>query len=80
MAATIKDIAKALHISVSTVSYALNGGPRRVPDRVRDEVLRVAKELNYRPNRIARSLITGRTYTIGVVPSATWASSPSRRR
>lgn len=68
MAATIKDIAKQLNISVSTVSYALNGGPRSVPDDIRESVLRVAKELNYRPNRVARSMVTGKSDTIGVVP------------
>ncbi len=71
MAATIKDIARALNISVSTVSYALNGGPRSVPDHVKESVHRVAKELGYRPNRLARSLITRRTHTIGIVPSTT---------
>lgn len=65
---TIKDIAKRLNISVSTVSYALNGGPRKVPDEVRRRVLEVAKELQYRPNRVARSMVTGRSGTIGVVP------------
>jgi DNA-binding LacI/PurR family transcriptional regulator len=69
MAATIKDIARKLSISTSTVSYALNGGPRTVPIEVRDRVLAVARELNYRPNRIARSLITRRSNTIGVVPT-----------
>jgi LacI family transcriptional regulator/LacI family repressor for deo operon, udp, cdd, tsx, nupC, and nupG len=69
MSATIKDIAKRLNISVSTVSYALNGGPRSVPDRVRDQVLQTAQELNYRPNRNARSLITKRAQSIGVIPS-----------
>lgn len=68
MAATIKDIARKLNISVSTVSYALNGGPRTVPDEIKDRVLAVAKELNYRPNRVARSMVTGRSDTIGVVP------------
>lgn len=68
MASTIKDIAKRLNISVSTVSYALNGGPRRVPDSVRAQVLAVAKELDYRPNRVARSMVTGRSDTIGIVP------------
>lgn len=67
--ATIKDIAKRLNISVSTVSYALNGGPRTVPDAVRERVLETAKELDYRPNRLARSLATGRSHTIGVVPT-----------
>ncbi|MFZ4506208.1 MAG: LacI family DNA-binding transcriptional regulator [Fimbriimonas sp.] len=68
MAATLKDIARKLNISVSTVSYALNGGPRSVPEEVRLKVLEVARELQYRPNRLARSLITGRSHTIGVVP------------
>ncbi|MCW5940896.1 MAG: LacI family DNA-binding transcriptional regulator [Fimbriimonadaceae bacterium] len=68
MATTIKDIARELNISVSTVSYALNGGPRPVPPTVRDRVLQVARELNYRPNRVARSMITRRANAIGVVP------------
>ncbi len=70
MAATIKDIARRLNISTSTVSYALNGGPRPVPDDVRERVLATARELEYRPNRVARSLVTGRTNAIGVVPPA----------
>jgi DNA-binding LacI/PurR family transcriptional regulator len=69
MSATIKDIAKRLNLSVSTVSYALNGGPRLVNDQVRAKVLQTAQELNYRPNRNARSLITKRSHSIGVVPS-----------
>ncbi len=68
MAATIKDIAKKLSISVSTVSYALNDGPRPVPAEVRAKVLETARELNYRPNRLARSLITRRSNTIGILP------------
>lgn len=68
MPATIRDIAKKLGISVSTVSYALNGGPRPVPEEVRRRVLEVARELDYRPNRLARSMVTGKTETIAVVP------------
>ncbi|MGQ9879731.1 MAG: LacI family DNA-binding transcriptional regulator [Armatimonadota bacterium] len=68
MPATIRDIAKRLGISVSTVSYALNGGPRPVPEAVRQRVLEVARELDYRPNRLARSMVTGKTETIAVVP------------
>ena len=67
--ATIKDIARRLNVSVSTVSYALNDGPRRVPPAVRDRVVEAARELGYRPNRAARSLITGRAHAIGVVPA-----------
>jgi LacI family transcriptional regulator len=68
MATTIKDIAKTLNISVSTVSYALNGGPRSVPEEVKQKIFAVARELNYRPNRLAKSMVTGRMDTIGVVP------------
>lgn len=68
MPATMRDIAKRLGISVSTVSYALNGGPRPVPEEVRRRVLEVARELDYRPNRLARSMVTGKTETVAVVP------------
>jgi len=69
MSVTIKDIARELGVSVSTVSYALNGGPRPVRDDVRDRVLATATALDYRPNHLARTLITGRSFTIGVVPT-----------
>jgi len=68
MPSTIKDIARKLNISVSTVSYALNDGPRSVPAEVKRRVLEAAKELDYRPNRLARSLVTRQTNTVGVVP------------
>lgn len=71
MATTIKDIAKRLNISTSTVSYALNGGPRTVPSAVRQRVVELARELDYRPNHAARSLVTRRTNTVGVVPPST---------
>jgi DNA-binding LacI/PurR family transcriptional regulator len=69
--ATIKDIARKLNISVSTVSYALNDGPRKVPDEVKARVLQTAEELGYRPNRVARSLKQGRSNTIGVAAEHT---------
>ena len=68
MPVTIKDIARQLNISISTVSYALNDGPRPVPADIKAKVLAVAQELNYRPNSLARSMATGRTDTIAVVP------------
>lgn len=70
MATRLKDIADHLNISISTVSYALNGGPRSVPDDIRQRVLEAAKELNYLPNRLARSLAAGKTKTIGVLPDS----------
>lgn len=69
MATTLKDIAKRLNISVSTVSYALTESGRTVPAAVKERVLEAAREMNYRPNRLARSMITGKTNVIGVVPS-----------
>jgi LacI family transcriptional regulator/LacI family repressor for deo operon, udp, cdd, tsx, nupC, and nupG len=68
MAKTLKDIADQLNLSVSTVSCALKDGPKVVSPEIRDAVRKAALEIGYRPNRIARSLVTGRTHTIGVVP------------
>jgi len=69
MAATIKDIAKRLNVSVSTVSYALNDGPREVSPETKARVLKAAAELDYRPNSIAKSLVTRTSFTLGVVPT-----------
>lgn len=68
MAARLKDIARALNISISTVSYALNDGPRQVNSDIRKLVISTAREMGYRPNRLARSLAAGKTKTLGVVP------------
>ncbi len=69
MAAKLKDIAEKLGLSISTVSYALNGGPRPVTDEVKRRVVETARAMGYRPNRIARSLAAGRTMTLGVLPA-----------
>lgn len=63
---TIKDIAKTLNTSISTVSRALNDHPS-ISDGTKEMVRRVARELNYRPNGIASSLRTGNTHTIGLI-------------
>src|SRR5271169_6742573 len=66
MTATLSDIARDLNISVVTVSKALrNKG--RISVGTRSRVLKRAKELDYRPNWVARSLVTRRTYTIGLL-------------
>lgn len=70
---TIRDVAQAAGVHVSTVSRALNPAKRAL---ISDEVLRVveqaAQKLGYRPNRAASALRTGRTHTIGVlVPDIT---------
>ncbi|MFS1512581.1 LacI family DNA-binding transcriptional regulator [Chengkuizengella sp. SCS-71B] len=63
---TIKDIAKQLGISVSTVSRALNDHSD-IKKETKMKVLETVKKLNYRPNSIARSLIHQRTYTVGLM-------------
>jgi LacI family transcriptional regulator len=63
---TIKDIAKKLNVSVSTVSRAFND-KYDIKKETRDLILKTAKELSYRPNPIARQLVDCRTYNIGVI-------------
>jgi LacI family transcriptional regulator len=66
MAVTMLDIARDLKVSVVTVSKALrNQG--RISAGTRKRVLRRAKELHYQMNWVARSLVTRRTYTIGLL-------------
>jgi LacI family transcriptional regulator len=63
---TLSDIAKDLKVSAVTVSKVLrNQG--RISLRTRARVLKRVKELNYQPNLVARSLVTRRTYTIGLL-------------
>lgn len=66
MSITIKDVAERAHVSVATVSRALNGH-QNVAAPVRKRVLEVAAELRYSPHHAARSLSSRRTQTIGVV-------------
>ena len=63
---TIIDIAKALGIAPSTVSRALNNSSE-INVNTRNEILKVANELDYKPNFLAQSLHRGETHTIGVV-------------
>jgi LacI family transcriptional regulator len=66
MPVTMQDIANGLHVSVVTVSKVLrNQG--KISAATRKRVLKRAKELNYQTNWIARSLVTRRTYTIGLL-------------
>ncbi|GAB3797130.1 LacI family DNA-binding transcriptional regulator [Spirosoma humi] len=63
---TIKDIARSLNISISTVSRALRGLPEIHP-ATRDAVVKLAEELDYQPNQLAKNLAKSRTKTIGVI-------------
>ena len=65
----MKDIARDLGVSVMTISKVLRNRPD-VGQATRARVLARVRELDYRPNLAARSLVTGRTYLVGlVVPS-----------
>jgi LacI family transcriptional regulator len=66
MVTRLKDIAEDLGLSVVTISKVLRDHPD-IGAETRKRVLKRMKELNYQPNIAARSLITGRTWTIGLV-------------
>jgi LacI family transcriptional regulator len=66
MAVRLKDIAQDLGVSLVTVSKVLRGNPD-IGEATRQRVLKRMKELNYRPNMMARGLASGRTHTVGLV-------------
>jgi DNA-binding LacI/PurR family transcriptional regulator len=63
---SIKDIAKAAGVSHSTVSRALRGSPL-VREETKARIKQLARRMGYSPSAIARSLVTKRTLTIGLV-------------
>ncbi len=63
---TIKDIAKHLTISISTVSRALSDD-KNIRRETREAVLAAAKQLGYKPNPVATNLKFGRSNTVGVI-------------
>ena len=63
---TIKDIARISGCSKTTVSFALND-PSRISTRTRDKIVRIADELGYVPDPVARSLSLKRQQTIGLL-------------
>ncbi len=70
--ATIYDIAKKLNLSSATVSRVLNGVDHPVSEKTRNRILEAAREMDYRPNIIAKSLTNGKTQTIAILlPSIT---------
>jgi LacI family transcriptional regulator len=66
---SIKDVAKKVGVSTALVSYVISGKEKekRVGKEVADKIRKVAMELNYNPNQIARSLRRGSTKTIGLI-------------
>lgn len=65
--ATIRDVARESGVSVATVSYVLNDGPRPVSEKTRRQVLAAMERLDYHPNALARGLSSRRMNTLGVL-------------
>lgn len=66
MAATIKDVAQLAEVSISTVSRVINNS-KPVSSEVRRRVLDAIDELGYKPNEVARSLVTKKSNLIGLI-------------
>jgi DNA-binding LacI/PurR family transcriptional regulator len=67
MPATVRDIAAAAGVSIATVSRVLTEADHPVSGEKRQRVLEAARNLDYRPNYVARSLRTDRSATIGII-------------
>ncbi|MFD1631438.1 LacI family DNA-binding transcriptional regulator [Pseudopedobacter beijingensis] len=63
---TIKDIARELNTNYSTVSRALNNNPR-ISEETRTAIISKAREMGYKPNKLAQQLKTGHSNTIGLI-------------
>ena len=64
--ATIRDVAAHAGVSIGTASKALNG-QGKLRGETRERVVAAARELGFSPNVLARGLLAGRTYTVGLI-------------
>lgn len=66
---SLKDIAQQAGVSTALVSYVLNGKEKetRVGEAIAHKIRQIAKDLNYQPNHLAKSLRSGKTHTIGLI-------------
>jgi len=74
---TLNDVANHSGVSYQTVSRVINNHPS-VAEKTRERVLKSIQELNYRPNRAARSLVTNRSDTIAIISFGTTFYGPSQ--
>ena len=74
--AVMTDVARLAGVSYQTVSRVLNDSPL-VRRETRERVLAAIRELDYRPNSVARALVTGRSKTLGVVTFDTTLYGPA---
>ncbi|MDG5767146.1 LacI family DNA-binding transcriptional regulator [Balneolales bacterium ANBcel1] len=73
---TLKEVAKALGVSTMTISRAINNRPN-VEENTRKRIIEKAREMGYTPNHVAKSLVSSKTYTIGVtIPEISHAFFP----
>jgi DNA-binding LacI/PurR family transcriptional regulator len=75
-AVVMADVAKLAGVSLQTVSRVINDSPH-VRSDTRDRVLDAMRKLEYRPNSMARALVTGRSRTLGVVSFDTTLYGPA---
>ncbi len=74
--AVMLDVGRRAGVSHQTVSRVINGSPH-VRSETRERVLKAMLELGYRPNSVARALVTGRSNTLGVVSFDTTLYGPA---
>jgi LacI family transcriptional regulator len=67
VAVTLAEIARVADVSVSTVSRALSNHNYPLKEKTREEILRLAEQMGYKPNLVARSLQNSRTRLVGVI-------------
>lgn len=71
-----EDVAREAGVSVATVSYVINDGPRPIAPATRERVLAAIEKVGYKPNILARALAGGQSNTYGfVAPNITTPSS-----
>ena len=75
-APVMSDVGRLAGVSHQTVSRVINGSPHVRPE-TRKKVLAAMEELGYRPNPVARALVTGRSKTLGVVSFDTTLYGPA---
>lgn len=63
---SMKEIAERVGVSVTTVARALKNRPDISPE-TRERIMAVAEEMNYRPNILARGLVTRKSFTVGLI-------------
>jgi len=64
---TIKDIARLAEVSTATVSKVVNGKDQKISSATRERVIKIIDETGYVPNRIASSMVTKKTKTLGLI-------------